>query len=142
MLTSSGFYVWHKRHGPGHVVIHPASRSGDIPARVEFSTIRKKRATDNTTNDPTNDPTPGHLVVPVNDIVALKKVGMSTVKRTALSWALDSEGAGGTGMEVKVIRRPTGIAPVEDTLELTSIVRRDELFNRLIALGDQRWQML
>jgi hypothetical protein len=81
-------------------------------------------------------------VVPIDDIVALKKVGMSTVKRTALNWALDSEGAGGTGLEVKVIRRPTDLEQIEETLELTSIVRRDELFNRLIALGSQRWQML
>jgi autonomous glycyl radical cofactor GrcA len=81
-------------------------------------------------------------VVPIDDIVALKKLGLSTVKRTALNWALDSEGAGGTGLEVKVIRRPTDLDQVEETLELTSIVRRDELFNRLIALGYQRWQML
>jgi len=45
-------------------------------------------------------------------------------------------------LEVKVIRRPTDLEQVEETLELTSIVRRDELFNRLIALGSQRWQML
>jgi hypothetical protein len=137
-----GFYVWHKKHGPGHVVVHPASRSGDVPARIEFSTIRKKKTIENTTIDPANDPATGHLVVPINDVIDVKKVGMSTVKRTALNWALDSEGAGGTGMEVKVIRRPAGAGVREETLELTSIVRRDELFNRLIALGDQRWQML
>jgi hypothetical protein len=124
------------------VVIHPASRSGDVPARIEFSTIRKKKTIENTTIDPANDPATGHLVVPINDVIDVKKVGMSTVKRTALNWALDSEGAGGTGMEVKVIRRPAGAGVREETLELTSIVRRDELFNRLIALGDQRWQML
>jgi hypothetical protein len=124
------------------VVIHPASRSGEVPARIEFSTIRKKKTIENTTIDPANDPATGHLVVPINDVIDVKKVGMSTVKRTALNWALDSEGAGGTGMEVKVIRRPAGAGVREETLELTSIVRRDELFNRLIALGDQRWQML
>jgi hypothetical protein len=124
------------------VVIHPADISGASPARVEFSTIRKKKAIENTTIDPANDPSTGHLVVPIDDIIALKKVGLSTVKQTALSWALDSEGAGGTGLEVKIKRRPIDSEPVEETLELTSIVRRDELFNRLIALGTQRWQML
>jgi hypothetical protein len=80
--------------------------------------------------------------VPINDIVALKKVGMSAVKRTALNWALDSEGAGGTGMEITVVRRPSELESLEEKLELSSIVRRDELFNRLIALGNQRWQMM
>lgn len=139
---TTGFYVWHKKHGPGHVVIHPADVQGQVPPRVEFSTIRKKKNIANTVIDPANDPATGHLVVPIDDIVALKKVGMSTVKGTALNWALDSEGAGGTGLEVKVIRRPSELEQVEETLELTSIVRRDELFNRLIALGSQRWQML
>jgi len=123
------------------VVIYPADVSSNNPARVEFSTIRKKKA-ENTIIDASNDPSTGHLVIPIDDIIALKKLGLSTVKRTALSWALDSEGAGGTGLEVKVIRRPTELEQVHETLELTSIVRRDELFNRLIALGNQQWQML
>jgi hypothetical protein len=85
--------------------------------------------------DPNEEPSSGHLIVPIDDIIGLKKVGLSTIKRTALSWALDSEGAGGTGLEVT--RRAAGGG--EETVVLTSIVRRDELFNRLVALGTQRW---
>lgn len=97
----------------------------------------------------------GNLVVSIDDVVALKKVGLSAVKHAALSWALDAEGAGGTGLEITVVRhhlvseslRTTlDGTPMDDsweqTIVLKSIVRRDELFNRLVAIGGQRWQML
>lgn len=148
-----GFYVWHKRHGPGHIVIHAHDPSTKTPARVEFSTIRRVKAEENVPVDPRRDAHNGHLVISINDVIGLRKVGLSTVKRTALSWALDSDRAGGTGLEVTVLRRhlldPKDNADdraleadQEEKIVLTSIVRRDELFNRLIALGDQRWEMV
>lgn len=72
------------------------------------------------------------------------------------------QGVGGTGLELKVRRKKTVEVDVvvddgssEVTNETTTrqddhlesfkfgaIVRRDELFNRLVALGDQRWEVL
>lgn len=110
-------------------------------------TVKKVKARETTDIEADPQAFNGNLVVPIDDVVALKKVGMSTVKSTALSWALDSEGAGGTGLEVTVKRRMAQPdTPLdhnwEQTIPLKSIVRRDELFNRLIAMGEQRWQML
>lgn len=84
-------------------------------------------------------------------MVGLKKLGLGAVKHAALSWALDSDRAGGTGLEVVVSRKHVhdssggatdGISGEDEKIVLTSIVRRDELFNRLVALGDQRWELL
>lgn len=84
-------------------------------------------------------------------MIGLKKLGLGTVKHAALSWALDTDRAGGTGLEVTVSRTHVhdseggavgGISGEEEKIVLSSIVRRDELFNRLVALGDQRWELL
>jgi hypothetical protein len=67
------------------------------------------------------------------------------------SWALDVDGGGGTGLEVKIIKRTPmaehigveqGLKEKVETITLTGIVRRDELFDRLLAAGDQRWEMV
>ena len=85
----------------------------------------------------------GHLVISINDIISLKKEGMSFVGRLLTSWALDAEGAGGTGLETGIIRRhgallsDVGAQGTEETIKLRSVVRRDELFGRLLALGEQ-----
>jgi hypothetical protein len=152
----AGFYVRHHRHGPGHIIIYPPV-APDIPARIEFTTVRHVPASQNTPIDPSDTPTDGHLVVSANNLVGLKKTGLGLAARTAVGWALDAEGAGGTGLEVKVVRRneeqavhgrptnvpgePTVAEGKEETLKLSGIARRNELFDRLIALGEQRWEM-
>ena len=147
----AGFYVWHKKHGPGHIVIYPHDPSTGTPPRLEFTTIRRVKAEENAPVDPRRDPKSGHLVIPIGDLVGLKKLGLGTVKHAALSWALDSDRAGGTGLEVTVSRKhvhdaeggnTAGISGEEEKIVLSSVVRRDELFNRLVALGDQRWELL
>ena len=103
-------------------------------------------------------------MVPINDITGLKKVGLGLPARVAVGWALNAEGPGGTGLEIKVVRRnqeeavrahrnepgseglkqvsePTVAQGKEDTIKLSGIVRRNELFDRLVAIGDQRWEM-
>lgn len=155
----SGFYVHHHRHGPGHIVIYPPLPQANTPARIEFTTVRRVPASQNTPVDPRDAPSKGHLVVPINDITGLKKVGRSMPARLAIGWALNAEGAGGVGLEISVVRRnqeeavrghrdeagvplePTVAQGKEDTVKLTGIVRRNELFDRLVALGDQRWEM-
>ena len=153
--SHAAFYVHHKRHGPGHLIIHPRDPSTNTPARIEFTTIRRVPASQNTPIDPSPgaEPEKGHLVVPIGDIVGIQKVGMSLPGRVAVGWALDAEGAGGTGLNVTVVRRsvaesvhaPEGVPTVsqgrEEVVKLSGIVRRNELFDRLLALGDQRWEM-
>jgi hypothetical protein len=143
--------VWHKKHGPGHVVIYPHDPSTGTSARLEFTTIRRVKAEENAAVDPRRDSTSGHLVIPIRDVVGLKKLGLGTVKHAALSWALDTDRAGGTGLEVTVSRKHVHaqqggtedtISAEEEKIVLSSIVRRDELFNRLVALGDQRWELI
>ena len=151
-----GFYVRHHHHGPGHLIIYPPVGTS-TPARIEFTTVRNVPASENALKDPRDDPVKGHLVVQINDIVGLTKKGKSLPVRTALGWALDAEGAGGTGLEIKVVRRDmdeavrpdpneagkeeTPAHGKEQVIKLESIVRRNELFDRLIAIGDQRWEM-
>lgn len=92
-------------------------------------------------------------MVSINDIVVLKKHGASWPTRIATSWALDVSGAGGTGLEVKFVRRNAkeavetapGAASVaegkEESIKFNGIVRRNELFDRLLSAGEQRWEM-
>ncbi|WVR09709.1 hypothetical protein IAU60_006785 [Kwoniella sp. DSM 27419] len=82
------------------------------------------------------------LTVSIDDVVALKKQGMDWPRRALTSFALNTSGAGGTGLEIRI--RRTHIPGVEDeeTIKLRSIVRRDELFSRLLSLGQQRWELL
>ena len=143
--------MWHKKHGPGHVVIYPHDPVTGTEARLEFTTIRRVKAEENAPIDPRRDSTSGHLVIPISDVIGLKKLGLGTVKHAALSWALDTDRAGGTGLEITVFRKHVhdseegevkGISGEDEKIVLASIVRRDELFNRVVALGDQRWELL
>lgn len=89
---------------------------------------------------------PKHFVAPLNDIVGLKKKGLGWTGRLVASALLGTTGTGGNGMEIEVIRRDTAqpgatVPPVE-TIRLKGIVRRNELFDRLLAMGDQRWNLL
>lgn len=150
--SAAGFYVSHGRHGPGHLIIYPSEEGDDnnptLPARIEFTTVRKTHPLE---YDPTLKPGTGvgatnHLVISANDIMAIRKTGLSLPSSTALGWALDTTGAGGTGMEIDVVRRKIKDWQTEgwekDTLKFSSIVRRDELFDRLVAVGDQRWSVV
>nr|XP_031858990.1 uncharacterized protein CI109_005658 [Kwoniella shandongensis]KAA5526062.1 hypothetical protein CI109_005658 [Kwoniella shandongensis] len=156
--TPSRFYVHHVKHGPGHIILHPptvpvANSTSFTPARITFTTIRHVAPSRNVSLESEDEPSGGHLTISINDVVSLKKEGMNLPGRVLTSWALDTEGAGGTGLEIKIIRRDvvTGLnndAKVsmpggkEETIKLKSIVRRNELFGRLLALGEQRWEML
>ncbi|WWC86556.1 uncharacterized protein L201_001433 [Kwoniella dendrophila CBS 6074] len=159
--TPSRYYVHHVKHGPGHIIIHPPTvpsspSIGFTPARITFTTIRRIPASQNLSTDPDSEPKKGDLTISINDVVSLKKKGMSWPRRAITSWALDTEGAGGTGLEIKVARRgkqpivddgtaSTGLSLLngwEETIELKSIVRRDELFSRLLSIGEQRWELL
>ena len=106
-----------------------------------------------------------NLILPVNCIVGLKKTGLVFPARVAVGWALAAEGAGGTGLDITFVRpgsviaaghpveggceadggKRDGIATVaqgkEEVVKLSGIVRRDELYRRLVAIGDQRWEV-
>ncbi|WWC68276.1 uncharacterized protein I206_102199 [Kwoniella pini CBS 10737] len=155
--TASRYYVNHTKHGPGHIIIHPptipSAPSGSFtPARIVFTTIRRVSAAKNVSIDASSEPKKGDLTISVNDIVSIKKEGMNWPRRALTSWILDTQGAGGTGMEIKIARRgrpsvPEGdeavrIPALEETIKLKSIVRRDELFSRLLSIGEQKWELL
>ncbi|KAK4687961.1 hypothetical protein P7C73_g2149, partial [Tremellales sp. Uapishka_1] len=157
--TSSAdrFYVHHWKHGPGHLIIHrptiPESGTDSFTsATITFTTIRHVPAARNVSVNPDETPDEGHLTISVNDIIAIKKEGMNWPGRILTSWALDADGAGGTGLEIQIIRRDlAGTSAIDantdaqggraETIRLKAIVRRNELFDRLLALGDQRWEM-
>lgn len=79
--------------------------------------------------------------------MGIKKEGMGWTGRIASSILLGTTEAGGTGMEVKVVRRDEALAtgrllPEVETIKFKGVVRRNELFDRLLAMGDQRWELL
>ena len=92
---------------------------------------------------------------------------MSKIAKVAVEYALNLEDSS-MGLELTIIRREpkevyTGLGHIvnpesgemdtvplkgkefiarEEVIELKSIPRRDELFDRLLALGEQRWELL
>ncbi len=71
-------------------------------------------------------------VVPIAEIEDLSKVdGMSFKTKHFVQWALDTESINGLLMITRGDKR----------FHLTEIVRRDEVFNRLIAIGSQMWEV-
>ncbi|KAF2814806.1 uncharacterized protein BDZ99DRAFT_548967 [Mytilinidion resinicola] len=69
--------------------------------------------------------------IPVGDIKELKKIGGFGWKaKLVVGWALDSEVADG----LEIVNRKG------ETWRITACPLRDELFNRLIALGGQKWE--
>ncbi|KAL7416037.1 hypothetical protein BDY24DRAFT_380856 [Mrakia frigida] len=121
---------------------------------------------------PPNSGNKGKLTIPINDLIEIRKHGMGWQGRMIVSWAMGLQGVGGTGLELKVRRKKTVEVPdvetevleggatqeegivveekevettqveEEETFKFGAIVRRDELFCRLIACGDQRWEAL
>ena len=71
---------------------------------------------------------------------------MSLPGRLLTSWVLDTDGAGGTGLEIMIVRRDvladresSGVTEGKvEVIKLSGIVSRNELFNRLLSLGEQR----
>lgn len=145
----TGFYVNHAKHGPGHLIIYPPALCPFSPARIQFTTIRSVPASRNLPIDPSASPSSGDLIISINDVIAMKKTGLGRIASYAVSWALDAQDAGGTGLELTIIRRDkeggkTGVEKYGKTekVELKKIVRRDELFDRLLTIGEQRWELL
>lgn len=70
--------------------------------------------------------------VMINDIVDISKVdGMSFKTKHFVQWALEKESVMGLKLTMS-----TG-----ECYHLDPVVKRDEVFNRLIAMGDQIWEV-
>lgn len=70
--------------------------------------------------------------IQINDITELRKVGgLGWKGKLVAGWALNSEIA--DGLEITTV---TG-----ERIKVTAMPRRDEVFNRLVALGKQQWEM-
>lgn len=75
--------------------------------------------------------TPAEWSVTIGEIVEMRKVGgLGWKSKLVVGWAMGSE-----IMDGLVIRTTAG-----DDLHLTAISKRDELFNRLIAMGNHMWE--
>jgi hypothetical protein len=73
-----------------------------------------------------------HFSVQIDEIVELRKIGgLGWKGKIIVGWALSSEIA--DGLEITTV---TG-----DRIRLTAMPRRDEVFNRLVSLGKQQWEM-
>jgi hypothetical protein len=69
--------------------------------------------------------------VPIGDIKELKKVGgLGWKAKLVVGWALDREVA--DGLEI--------VDKLGNHYVVTAMVLRDELFNRLVAMGGQKWE--
>lgn len=109
----------------GHAYI---STKATIPC-VSFS--MDKGISADTVNSKTNEELNPIWTVAVADIQELKKIGgLGWKAKLVVGWALDREVA--DGLEI-VDKRG-------NTYHLTAMVLRDELFNRLVAMGGQKWE--
>lgn len=71
--------------------------------------------------------------IPINDIQELKKIGgLNVLAKLVVDWATD--GGVADGLEI--------VARNGETWKLTAVPLREELFNRLIAMGGQKWESL
>lgn len=69
--------------------------------------------------------------VPIGDIRELKKIGGYGWKaKLVIGWAMEREVADG----LEIVTREG------ETIKVTAVPLRDELFNRLIAMGGQKWE--
>lgn len=123
-LTSGPIEFKSRFHGKkGHTYI---STNSAIP-RVSFTMDSAVKDTG------TQDREDLHPVweLAISDISALKKLGGYGWKaRLVVGWATEREVA--DGLEITTRNG--------DTLKVTAIPLRNELFNRLIAIGDQKWE--
>ncbi|KAJ9121504.1 hypothetical protein QFC22_002121 [Naganishia vaughanmartiniae] len=122
------------RDKPGHIIIRPMSAYG--PAVLIF------------------EPLVGPPVFEraIDDIVEIKKGGVS-MPRAVLGWASGADIESQTLIvrlknefekQVSDIAEDVKGMQVQDgdIYELNQVVRREQLFNRLIAMGNQRWESL
>ena len=135
---TTGFYVRHNSHGPGHILIHPPSTAG--PARLTFTTLRQNKSLNETSRFQWAAST-HNLEISVDEVVGLKKIGSGLPARVLGHVVLGADGAGSTGLEITLARRDLP-GSGEEVVKLRSIVRRDELFDRLLAIGNQKWDLL
>ncbi|KAJ2906953.1 uncharacterized protein MKZ38_009816 [Zalerion maritima] len=74
--------------------------------------------------------------VPIEDIVGLKKLGGYGWKaKIVIGWSLQRPVR--DGLEVEVKEKNSG--QEKEVYRMTALDMRDELFNRLVAIGGQRW---
>ena len=100
------------------------STNTDVPT-VSFS----NKSSDGTGLEPEN--ANAKFSVPVQDIMELKKIGgLGWKAKIVVGWAEGKSVA--DGLEI--------IDKHGDTYKVTAVRLRDELFNRLIALGGQKWE--
>ncbi|CED82988.1 Protein of unknown function DUF3292 [Phaffia rhodozyma] len=96
------------------------------------------------------------LTISANDLTAIRRFGMGGWQgRMLVGWVVGIQGVGGAGLELTIRRSASSESGVEGhdhsevgrkiEEEVTykfGVVRRDELFNRLISLGNQRWEIM
>lgn len=122
----------------GHIVLDPRSEWG-VP------TISYRTAAIGSKEEFTRD---------INDIVELKKLGIS-VPRAVLGWASGADVESQTLLlrmktsgeraydNVNDMKEAKGLNSVDgDTYEFQTVGRREQLFARLISMGNQRWESL
>ncbi|CAI6340223.1 unnamed protein product [Periconia digitata] len=74
--------------------------------------------------------------IPVGEIAELRKVGGYGWKaKLVVGWAMQREVADG----LEIVTRSTASKEVEK-IKVTAMPLRDELFNRLVAMGGQKWE--
>jgi len=113
----------------GHVYITSTSPRIPIPT-VSFTTnsnVEKMGSVDAAAHEPLD----AKWTIPVTDIKEIKKVGGFGWKaKLIVGWVLDREIADG----MEIVDRSGRVWKV------TAMPLRDELFNRLIAMGPQKWE--
>ena len=83
-----------------------------------------------TTSSPSQDPKPIFSIA-IADIKEIKKIGgLGWKAKLVVGWAMDRQIADG----LEIVDREG------NTYTLTAIYLRDELFNRLVAMGGQKWE--
>jgi len=111
----------------GHVYITSASPTAAIPM-VSFTTDSSVERLGSAERHEVLDP---KWSIAVTDVKEIKKIGGFGWKaKLVVGWVLDREIA--DGMEI-VDRRG-------QTFKVTAMPLRDELFNRLVAMGGQKWE--
>ena len=107
-------------HGKkGHLYI---STGSVLPPRLSFSTESNRDKADRHSTA---------FTVSIPDIRELKKVGgLGWKAKMIVGWAMDREVA--DGLEI--------VDAEGNTYAVTAIPLRDELFNRLVAMGGQKWE--
>lgn len=116
---------------------HPITGPVDFPCRfkgkkgtVYITTTATVPCVAFTTSTPDKDPNP-IFTVPISDIKEMRKVGgLGWKAKLVVGWAMDRKIADG----LEIIDRHG------NSWTLTAIYLRDELFNRLVAMGGQKWE--